>query len=133
MSDAPEKIWAAMEDNGDTYIKWGGKDPIDDDCPHLTEYTRTDTIPSAAYVATLERIAGYIAGTNTDHVRVALAGNPIVCDSIINDASAVLASRPASPDVRVVTVEQLERWMNLLQGSQRSMVSEIRSIIRGQP
>ncbi len=31
----------------------------------------------------LRRLVSYLAGTNTDHVRVALAGNPTVCDAIV--------------------------------------------------
>jgi regulator of protease activity HflC (stomatin/prohibitin superfamily) len=37
----------------------------------------------------LRELVGYIAGTNTDHVRVALAGNPTVCDHIIERARSL--------------------------------------------
>jgi len=40
--------------------------------------------------ARLRKLAAYLAGTNTDHVQVALAGNPIVCDAIYAEARAAL-------------------------------------------
>jgi hypothetical protein len=40
--------------------------------------------------ARLRKLAAYLAGTNTDHVQVALAGNPIVCDAIQAEARAAL-------------------------------------------
>lgn len=44
-----------------------------------------------AKLAKAARFVAYIAGENTDHVRVALAGNPTVCDDVIKDARATLA------------------------------------------
>lgn len=38
----------------------------------------------------LRIIASYIAGTNDDEIRVALAGNPIACDSLISRAAAAM-------------------------------------------
>jgi septal ring factor EnvC (AmiA/AmiB activator) len=40
--------------------------------------------------ARLRKLVAYLAGTNTDHVQVALAGNPIVCDAIHAEALAAL-------------------------------------------
>ena len=40
--------------------------------------------------ARLRKLVSYLAGTNTDHVQVALAGNPIVCDAIHAEACALL-------------------------------------------
>jgi hypothetical protein len=40
--------------------------------------------------ARLRKLVAYLAGTNTDHVQVALAGNPIVCDAIHAEARALL-------------------------------------------
>jgi hypothetical protein len=40
--------------------------------------------------ARLRKLVAYLAGTNTDHVRVACAGNPIVCDAIHAEARAAL-------------------------------------------
>jgi len=41
----------------------------------------------------LRRLVSYLAGTNTDHVRVAVAGNPTVCDAIVAEARAVLGEK----------------------------------------
>ena len=41
----------------------------------------------------LRRLVSYLAGTNTDHVRVALAGNPTVCDAIVAEARAALGEK----------------------------------------
>jgi hypothetical protein len=43
--------------------------------------------------ARLRKLVAYLAGTNTDHVQVALAGNPIVCDAIHAEARAVLGEK----------------------------------------
>ena len=40
--------------------------------------------------ARLRELVAYLAGTNTDHVQVALAGNPIACDAIHAEACALL-------------------------------------------
>jgi hypothetical protein len=40
--------------------------------------------------ARLRRLVAYLAGTNTDHVQVALAGNPTACDAIHAEALAAL-------------------------------------------
>jgi|Laugrespbdmm15sd_2_1035082.scaffolds.fasta_scaffold23515_2 hypothetical protein len=40
--------------------------------------------------ARMRKLAAYLAGTNTDHVQVALAGNLIVCDAIYAEARAAL-------------------------------------------
>lgn len=42
----------------------------------------------------LRIIASYIAGTNDDEIRVALAGNPIACDSLISRAAAAMGEEP---------------------------------------
>ena len=43
---------------------------------------------AADEIEKLRRLVSYLAGTNTDHVRVALAGNPTVCDAIVAEARA---------------------------------------------
>ena len=40
--------------------------------------------------ARLKELVAYIAGTNTDHISVALVGNPNVCERIINRAREAL-------------------------------------------
>ena len=82
-------------------------------------------IPSAAYVAGLEAaLREYADPCDGTEVSCPYQGN-MCCKA----ARAALASRPASPDVRVVTVEQLERWA----GSMIDLTdAEIRAIIGGQ-
>ena len=48
---------------------------------------------AADEIEKLRRLVSYLAGTNTDHVRVALAGNPIVCDAIVAEARAALREK----------------------------------------
>jgi len=48
---------------------------------------------AAAEIEKLRRLVAYLAGTNTDHVRAALAGNPIVCDAIVAEARAALGEK----------------------------------------
>lgn len=43
----------------------------------------------------LEAIVTYIAGTNSDHIRCALLGNPTVIDGVVAEARAAL-----SPDTK---------------------------------
>jgi hypothetical protein len=43
--------------------------------------------------ARMRKLVAYLAGTNTDHVQVALAGNPIVCDAIYAEARAALGEK----------------------------------------
>ena len=45
---------------------------------------------AADRIKLLEGLVSYLAGTNKDHVRVMLAGNPIVCDEIIAKSRAAL-------------------------------------------
>ena len=45
---------------------------------------------AADRIEELETLVSYLAGTNTDHVRVILAGNPIVCSEITAKALAAL-------------------------------------------
>ena len=104
--------------------------------------TRTDTIPSAAYVAGLEAALEFYAdkgGWNQPPVKTREGFISVEYENqaskIQRDrgtlARAALASSPASPDVRVVTVEQLERVMKTtMSGIVRD---EIRAIIGGHP
>ena len=48
---------------------------------------------AADEIEKLRRLVSYLAGTNTDHVRVALAGNPIICDAIVAEARAALGEK----------------------------------------
>jgi hypothetical protein len=43
--------------------------------------------------ARLRKLVSYLAGTNTDHVQVALAGNPIICDAIYVEACALMGEK----------------------------------------
>jgi hypothetical protein len=45
---------------------------------------------AADRIEELKTLVSYLAGTNTDHVRVILAGNPIVCSEITAKALAAL-------------------------------------------
>jgi len=47
-----------------------------------------------ARVAELSDLVGYLAGRNNDHIRVMLAGNPDVCDRLIDRARAALEAKP---------------------------------------
>lgn len=44
-------------------------------------------------IAELEAIVAYLAGMNTDHIRVALVGNPIAADAIVARARAALEGK----------------------------------------
>jgi hypothetical protein len=44
----------------------------------------------AARIAELENLVAYLCGQNTDHIRVALAGNPTVVDAVVARAEAAL-------------------------------------------
>ena len=46
-----------------------------------------------ARIAELENLAAYLCGKNTDHIRVALAGNPTVVDAVVARAEAALEGR----------------------------------------
>jgi hypothetical protein len=48
------------------------------------------SVKAADRIEELETLVPYLAGTNTDHVRVILAGNPIVCSEITAKALAAL-------------------------------------------
>lgn len=110
----PEKIWAwyFSESMRNQYISGGWHDAYERED---VEYTRTAAIPNAAYVAGLEGALSSIAkekfypmgiGIEPEYTREAKL------------AQAALASRPASPDVRVVTVEKLAArlWQCQLEG-----------------
>ena len=46
-----------------------------------------------ARVAELESLVAYLCGRNTDHLQVALVGNPIVADAVIKRAEAALEGK----------------------------------------
>jgi hypothetical protein len=48
---------------------------------------------AADRIEELEALVSYLAGTNKDHVKVMLAGNPIVCDEIMSNARAALEGK----------------------------------------
>ena len=52
--------------------------------------TKTIIDIAADRIELLKGLVSYLAGTNKDHVRVMLAGNPIVCGEIISKARAAL-------------------------------------------
>lgn len=108
MSDAPEKIWIDTTGNKEKGPNWPTK-PV----WAATEYTRTDTIPSAAYVAGLEAALREISDRHIPDQPASYGGDELEWAvrqhvDLRRIARAALASRPASHDVRVVTVEQLE-------------------------
>lgn len=94
MSDAPEKIICKIDYDGtwdgvfaDMSIPFLPSELPDD----ATEYIRSDLYEALqARIAELEGVASYVAGTNTDHVRCALAGNPSVVEEIYFRALAAL-------------------------------------------
>ena len=47
-----------------------------------------------ARVEELSDLVGYLAGRNNDHIRVMLAGNPDVCDRLIDRARTALEAKP---------------------------------------
>ena len=133
---APEKIWANVTVTGDFKPlagEWNYKDVGNSDD---TEYTRSDLIPTAAYVAGLEAaLRGCL--TAIDHADmkdgVCCCGDdmlhhesPMNCghsprDSgeyhatmVVAMAEKALSARPDAPDTRVVTVAQLDRWLGCL-------------------
>ena len=140
MSDAPERIWVNLDSNED------GCCPVEDDLSDTgkffdrnssVEYTRTDAIPNAAYVAGLEAALERIMDRHIPDQPAAYGGDELAWvtrqyKELRHIAITALASRPASPDVRVVTVEQLQRWGDHFQSFTRSG-KEIRTIIGGQP
>ena len=91
---APEKIWTS----GGHY--W--EDPTFK--RDKTEYTRSDLIPTAAYVAGLEAAAKHA-------LEEAVADD---MDTWFEGLRAALSARPDAPNTRVVTVAQLDRWLGCL-------------------
>ena len=97
--------------------------------------------PSPAYLAGLEKAlrqlstaacfgSGEVLGQNLENSAM---GREVLAR--MEYARAALASRHASPDVRVVTVEQLELWAKMLEKPLyfKEHAAEIRVIIGGQP
>ena len=85
----------------------------------VAEYTRTDLIPNAAYVAGLEEALREIR----DEPCISSEGNSDI-------ASVALSARPDAPDTRVVTVAQLEEWyMYFDESTATRQCREIRAII----
>jgi hypothetical protein len=120
---APDKIWAEMPEIFDDMGFWQERKSVD-----LVEYTRSDLIPTAAYVARLE-----------DAGRMFLRAYDQETDQVITSyyaMDAALSARPDAHDVRVVTVAQLDRWFHTarpMHGSNEldTMVAEIRTVIGG--
>lgn len=54
-----------------------------------TQYC-AEVISRDARIAELENLVAYLCGKNTDHICVALAGNPIVVDAVVARAEAAL-------------------------------------------
>ena len=131
MSDAPEKIWVTIGRRGeiitspDAHIQ-----PKTEVASAFTEYTRTDAIPSAAYVAGLEKALVEARETILDLIHARNSDAEGSDEDWTAEIDAALASRPASPDMRVVTVEQLEYWADVTQSG--LVAAEIRAIIGGQ-
>ena len=140
MSDAPETraviVNATWKDSLHGGGWWIAKDA---DGPRILlapdgfvdELYRTDAIPNAAYVA--GRLSGLQEAVNRLSEIVASRKQGQTSEVIKSCARhiAALASRPASPNVRVVTVERLEYWADATQSG--LVETEIRAIIGGQP
>ena len=155
--NAPGKIWTTSTT---------GKCHVGFDTPsenYATEYTRSDLIPSAAYVAGLEAalracVAAIEHADMADGVcccgdDMLYHSSPMSCGHTPTDlgeynaamvvavAEKALSARPNAPDVRTVTVAQLERLLNTLaelDGHTKlddeirdSVIEEIRAIIGG--
>ena len=122
---APDKIWAA----GGHY--WENPTFKRD----KTEYTRSDLIPNAAYVEALRAIADLVDISGGEFAKkhpklnaeLDAAGSDRWGEVLAQFALSALSARPDAPDVRAVTVAQLEYWAEI---TQSGMVdSEIRAII----
>ena len=129
---APEKIWANVTVTGDFKPlagEWNYKDVGNSDD---TEYTRSDLIPTAAYVEGLEAaLRGCLNAIDHADMKdgVCCCGDdmlhhksPMKCGHSPRDmgeynaamvtaaAEKALSARPDAHDTRVVTVAQLDRW-----------------------
>jgi len=106
------------------------------------EYTRTDTIPNAAYVAETE--ADRLAGWAYQFIRAERwksgPNNPDAWEKLrpenrqfwLDEATRFLSARPTAPDTRVVSVELLQVWQQLADLSgQCHMAERMRAIIGG--
>jgi len=125
---APEKIWTS---------KYSGKPDMGywQDVPLVfagpgTEYTRSDLIPTAAYVAglktALQAMLGAVCGPTGFAEAVRQNSGHAYPWYSLDDAGAMsraaLSARPDAPDVRVVTVAQLDAMYDEIQ--------KMRAIIR---
>lgn len=123
---APDRIWASPDsDDGwrwphaSNYPMQGYSDKV--------EYTRSDLITNAAYVAGLEAALRFYADFHED-----VNDGPWGLNS--NDfgtiARTALSARHDAPDTRVVTVDQLNEWVVAIQaGLFWRYADKIRAII----
>ena len=64
------------------------------DCIYLDPCLTPDQATALqARVVKLEGLVAYLCGRNTDHIQVALAGNPIVVDALVKRAEAALEGK----------------------------------------
>ena len=107
MSDAPEKIWvmAYYSQNRSEHVQEWSQNPFEGKQQY--EFVRTDTIPSAAYVAGLEAALREARETILDLIHARNSDAEGSDEDWTAEIDAALASRPASSDVRVV-VKPLE-------------------------
>jgi hypothetical protein len=80
--DAAQQTWPKIQPYGGRTFHYLG--------PCLTPDEATAL---QARVAELEWLAAYLCGRNTDHIQVALVGNPIVADAVIKRAEAALKGK----------------------------------------
>ena len=133
--NAPDKIWAEMDEGGNVFIASGVNKPDEHNMPFFTEYTRTDLLPppAADYVAGLrdalyalnmvvlpkelpdDHLSSIMWETNRKYrddltiaqVKRAYAGILSEMNGRATKTLAeALAARPASPDTRVPTLVQ---------------------------
>ena len=133
--NAPEKIWA-WEYKGNT--PWGEQKPDLNVVTDGAEYTRSDLIPTAAYVAGMEAalrdmLQSVCGPTGFAEAVRHNSGHAYPWHSL--DAAeamsrAALSARPDAPDARVVPVAQLERWYGKM--GNWTCQDEIRAVI-GEP
>ena len=122
--------YSAEETHRVSARQWGDIVAIANNTP------RTASIPNAAYVAGIEAALQEIGNRHIPDQPAAYGGNELEWairqhTELRRIARAALASRHASSDVRVVTVDQLEYWADVTQSG--LVENEIRAIIGGQP
>ena len=105
---APDKIWAAADPEDGWRWPEASKFPMQGYVDQV-EYTRTDLIPNAAYVAGLEEAVQRV----DEYWDVSDYAVP----SMHRKIKAALSARPDAPDTRVVNVAQLDHIETLIRAA----------------